>query len=114
MAQNLSLPCSYAAIAASAAGMALGWNESGWFFQAMRTLPLYSLSICLSVGSTRLQKGHWKSDHSTMVIFGDFAPITGALPTSTSPFASGAGGGPAGTAPPADLAFPSTPVAESF
>jgi hypothetical protein len=65
----------------------------------------------LSVGSTRLQKGHWKSDHSTMVMGADFGPRTGALPTCTSTLASGAGGAPAGAAAPADLTFSATRVA---
>src|SRR5205823_12189763 len=110
MAQNLSLPCSYAAIAASAAGIALGWNDSGWFFQAIRTLPLYSSSICLSVGSTRPQNGHWKSDHSTMVTGAFFGPRTGAAPTSTVNFWSAAGAAAAWGALPADLTLSATIV----
>ena len=69
-------------MAASAAGIALGWKESGWFFQATRILPLYSSRSCCSVGSTRPQNGHWKSDHSTMVTGAFLGPRTGALPTS--------------------------------
>ena len=53
--------------ATSAAGSARGWNGSGSFFQTKRTLSPYLSWICLSVGSTRLQYGHWKSENSTMV-----------------------------------------------
>src|SRR5712691_2927396 len=62
--------------------MALGWNESGWFFQAIRIFPWYCSRSCCSVGSTRPQNGHWKSDHSTIVTGAFFGPSTGALPTS--------------------------------
>src|SRR3954464_6828023 len=81
--QNLSLPCFAAAIAAFAAGIALGWKLSGSLRQTMRTSSLYVSSTCLSVGSTRAQNGHWKSDHSTIVTFGFFAPVHGPSPGST-------------------------------
>jgi len=87
-----NLPCSLAAIAAIAAGRANAWKGMGWFFQATFTLFPYCCSICLIVGSTRLQYGHWKSDHSTMVIGALFGPLTGAAPTATSWAAGGAVG----------------------
>ena len=61
-------------MAASAAGIALGWKGRGWFFHASRPCSPYAAITCLSVGSTRLQKGHWKSDHSTMVTAALAAP----------------------------------------
>ncbi len=79
--QNLSLPCFATAMAALAAGIAFGWKLSGSLRQTRRTSSLYVSRICLSVGSTRAQYGHWKSDHSTMVTL------------------AGAGGRPAGAAP---------------
>src|SRR4051812_23719007 len=81
--QNLSFPCRKAAIAAFAAGIAFWWKLSGSLRQTMRTSSLYEERICWSVGSTRAQNGHWKSDHSTMVTFGFFAPVTGPSPGST-------------------------------
>ena len=45
-----NLPCSLAASAASAARCALSWNGSGSCLNAILILPLYSSSICFSVG----------------------------------------------------------------
>src|SRR3954466_5540304 len=97
-------------MAASAAGIAFGWKLKGLFFHAILTLPLYSSMICLSVGSTRLQNGHWKSENSTMVTGAVFGPRTGALPTLTSNFWSGAGAAAAAGADPADFTFSATSV----
>jgi hypothetical protein len=44
---------------------------------------LYFSSICLTVGTTREQKGHWKSENSTMVIGAPCGPTLGPLPAST-------------------------------
>ena len=52
--------------AASAAPCALLWNGSGKLRNEMRTLPSYFSSICLIVGTTREQNGHWKSENSTI------------------------------------------------
>src|SRR4051812_35329567 len=97
-------------MAASAAGIAFGWKLKGWFFQAILTLPLYSSMICLSVGSTRLQKGHWKSEYSTIVTAAVLGPRTGALPTETSNFWSGAAAAAATGAEPADFTFSAVSV----
>src|SRR5215470_12738286 len=91
-------------MAASAAGMAFGWNESGWFFQTIFTLLPYCSRTCLSVGSTREQNGHWKSLHTAMVTGAPLGPSMGAAPTSMATFSVGtagaamAGGGAAGAA----------------
>jgi len=50
------------------------------------------------VSITRLQKGHWKSDHSTMVTFASGLPCCGALPSATLKIWSDPGGGAAGAA----------------
>src|SRR5438445_2404121 len=93
-----NLPCLCAAIAALAAGSALGWKESGSLRQTTFTSPLYVSRICWMVGSARRQKGHWKSENSTMVTLGCFSPIQGdAVPGSTSR-ACGPGGGRGGDA----------------
>ena len=49
----------------------------------MRTLPLYFSSICLTVGTTREQNGHWKSENSTICTGAFVGPTDGALPAST-------------------------------
>ena len=48
------------------------------------------------VGSTRLQKGHWKSDHSTMVTLASALPSCGASPSATLKIWSEPGGAAAG------------------
>src|SRR5690348_5631550 len=70
--------------------------------------------ICLRVGSTRPQKGHWKSDHSTIVTGAFFGPRTGALPTLTSYFWSGDGAAATAGAEPADFTFSATSVSYSL
>src|ERR1051325_2243586 len=103
-----NLPCSPAARAAMAAGMALGWKGSGRSRHATRTLPLYSSMTLLMVGSTREQNGHWKSENCTMVTSASLAPFTGAPLTSAlntvvasgSPWRGGGGGGAAALARP--------------
>src|SRR5436190_18954731 len=87
-----NLPCAPAAMAASAAGSALGWKGSGWFFHTMRILPLYSSSSCLRVGPTLEQKGHWKSENSITVIGAFFGPLLGESPTAIWTGLSGGGG----------------------
>src|SRR5260370_15197101 len=100
--QNLSLPCRAAAIAALAAGIALGWKGRGSLRHTTFTSSLYVSRICLRVGSTRLQKGHWKSDHSTMVTLACLPPMAGPSPGSTLRACGGGGdcceGGGAGGA----------------
>ncbi len=73
-----NLPCSRAASEASAAGMAFGCMGSGWCFQTTRTCPLKASSTCLSVGSTRPQNGHWKSEKRTMVSLASAGPRAGS------------------------------------
>src|SRR5438067_650343 len=95
-------------MAASAAGMALLWNGSGRFFHTMRTSFGYSLATCVSVGSTRPQNGHWKSDHMTMVTLDVLGPRAGEWPTSAlyTVFASGSPGRAAGVGGAAALSRP--------
>src|SRR6266849_2517653 len=93
-----NLPCLCAAIAALAAGSALGWKERGSLRQTSFTSPLYVSRIFCRVGSARWQKGHWKSENSTMVTLACFAPVQGeSVPRSTL-CACAAGGGPGGGA----------------
>jgi hypothetical protein len=44
----------------------------------MRIFSPYSRSICLRVGVTRLQNGHWKSLNSTITSGASGLPLTGA------------------------------------
>src|SRR5438128_12146686 len=93
-------------MAASAAGIAFGWKESGWFFHTRRTFPGYWSITCFSVDCARPQYGHWKSDHSTMVTGGVFAPVHGPSPASTlRACASGAAAGGGAAAPPLPSSF---------
>src|SRR6188472_2446201 len=91
MGQNL--PCSLAARPASAAPLALLWKGSGWLRKTIFTLSPYASSICLRVGTTREQNGHWKSDQSTIVTFAPaLPPLAGESEgTSTLRIAAGAG-----------------------
>src|SRR5438445_12808424 len=70
-----NLPCLCAAIAALAAGSALGWKESGSLRQTSLTSPVYVSRICWMVGSARRQEGHSKSENSTRHTLGAAAPI---------------------------------------
>src|SRR5687767_6265260 len=72
-----NLPCSLAAIAASAAPLACAWKDSGWWRKTIRTSFGYFCLISLSTGTALEQYGHWKSDHSTMVTFASFLPQDG-------------------------------------
>ena len=60
---------------ASAAGVALLWNGSGSCLNATRTSLPYSFMTCLTVGSTRPQNGHWKSENSTIVTLASFGAL---------------------------------------
>ncbi len=78
IAQNFaSPPCARASSVASAAGVARAWNGSGLCLKTNRTLPRYCSSSALSVGATRLQNGHSKSDDSTIVTSASAGPFTG-------------------------------------
>ena len=72
--QALSAPWRAAAWNAVAASMAWSWNGSGWFIQTSATSLPYLSSICFTVGSARLQNGHWKSLNSTIVTLVALAP----------------------------------------
>lgn len=41
--------------------------SSGKCFQTIRTLSPYAFSICLRVGPTLEQNGHWKPENSAIV-----------------------------------------------
>src|SRR4051812_24563789 len=82
-------------MAASAAGRAFWWKGRGWFLKATQILPLYCSSIALSVGTARLQNGHWKSENATMVTGAFLGPITGEAPIWMSFTTVGAGAGAA-------------------
>ena len=75
-----NFPCAWAATAASAASGASAWKGSGLCRKITRTLFPYSFSIWWSVGTTRLQNGHWKSENSTTVTFASAGPF--AAPSS--------------------------------
>ena len=45
--------------------------------KAIWTLSPYSFSICLRVGPTLAQKGHWKSENSTILTLAVWAPLMG-------------------------------------
>ena len=51
----------------------------GRCFQTIRTLSPYTLSICVRVGPTLEQNGHWKSENSAMVTGAPAGPRAGAL-----------------------------------
>ena len=53
-------------------------------------------SICFSVGTTREQNGHWKSDHSTIVTFAPFLPPLAGASAGKSILRMAAGAGAAG------------------
>ena len=96
-----NFPCLCAAIAAFAAGSAFGWKGSGSLRHTSFTSPLYVSRIFRTVGSTRRQNGHWKSENSTIVTFAFFAPVHGeSAPISTRRACAGGGacGGGAGGA----------------
>src|SRR5256885_10533922 len=99
-----NLPCLCAAIAAFAAGSAFGWKERGSLRQTSFTSPLYVSRIFCSVGSARWQKGHWKSENSTIVTLAFLAPVQGeSVPRPTLRAACGAGGACGGGAGGPDL-----------
>ena len=81
-------------MAAMAAGLALLWKGSGRLRQATRTLPEYSFMIWSTVGSTREQNGHWKSENWTMVTRASLAPLMGA-PAMSALYTSVGRGSPA-------------------
>ena len=84
MAQKPASPfCSRAASAASAEGSAREWKGSGLCLKAQRSLPGKASSSCLSVGPTRLQKGHSKSLDSTMVTSALAGPRVGESSSGT-------------------------------
>ncbi len=56
---------------------------SGRCFQTIRTLSPYVSSICLRVGPTLAQYGHWKSENSTIVTGASAGPLAGAPSVST-------------------------------
>src|SRR6267142_100889 len=79
-----SRPICFAHSSYFAAGSALGWKERGWLRHTSFTSPLYVSRIFCTVGSARWQKGHWKSENSTMVTLALFAPVQGeSVPRST-------------------------------
>ena len=61
--------------------------------QTIFTLSPYSFMICSTVGSTRLQNGHWKSENSWMTTFAFGAALAGlsCRPAGTSFFSGGGG-----------------------
>ena len=70
-----NFPCSRAQLPASAALKASGWIAvSGKSFQTIRILSPYVSRSCFSVGDTRWQNGHWKSENSTTVTGAFVAP----------------------------------------
>src|SRR5678809_47259 len=53
-------------------------------FHTKRTLPAYSFSIWFSVGSTRLQNGHWKSEKMMTWRGAAFGPFDADSPAATA------------------------------
>ncbi len=97
IAQNFaSPPCARASSVAIAAGSARAWNGSGLCLKTKRTLPRYASSTCFSVGPTRLQKGHSKSEDSTIVTRASAGPFTGESSTGTRYTARGSSVGRVG------------------
>src|SRR5579871_184765 len=96
IAQNL--PWALAAIAASAASRAWSWKGSGWLRKATRTSLPYLSSICLRVGPTLEQKGHWKSENSKTVTLAYLGPFIG-VQAASSIFCGAEGGGCCACAP---------------
>ena len=70
-------------VSALCAPMACVWNGRGLCLKTMRTRSPYSRLIFCSVGATRAQKGHSKSENSTIVTGALSGPSAGAPPTST-------------------------------
>src|SRR5262249_55447261 len=92
-----NLPCSAAAMAASAAGIACSWNGSGLLRHTTRSLSPYLARMASMVGSTREQNGHWKSLHSIIVTSASGLPRVGAVEgAGTFQTVVSAGGGPGG------------------
>jgi hypothetical protein len=82
MRQKPSLPrCAWASMAASAARPALSWKGRGLFFHTTRRSLPYCVRSWRIVSSTRVQKGHWKSEKITSVARASLRPSTGLLPT---------------------------------
>ncbi len=50
----------------------------------MRTLSPYLSLTCLSVGETRWQNGHWKSENSMRVTGADAGPSAGSVGASAT------------------------------
>src|SRR6267142_2390303 len=93
-----SRPICFAHSSYFAAGSALGWEERGWLRHTSFTSPLYVSRIFCTVGSARWQKGHWKSENSTMVTLALFAPVQGESVPGSTLRACAAGGGCGGGA----------------
>ena len=64
---------------AMAAGVANWCMSRGRCFQTIRTLSPYVFSICVRVGPTLEQNGHWKSENSAIVTGAPAGPRKGAL-----------------------------------
>src|SRR5258708_6874609 len=79
-----NLPCSLAQSAASAALAALGCIGSGYCRKTRRTLLPYFVTTCSRVGVMREQKGHWKSENSTMVTGAPDGPFAGPLAATST------------------------------
>src|SRR6187455_2614643 len=64
-----------------------------WRHTNLILLP-YSFSSSASVGSTRLQKGHWKSEKIWIVTFALAGPLTGLCASGAGISFFSGGGGP--------------------
>src|SRR5436309_73698 len=72
-------------------------DGSGWFIQTSATSLPYLSSSPFTVGSDRLQNGHWKSLNSTIVTLVAFAPRRRSWANGTTFFEP-----PSGAPPPPD------------
>src|ERR1700688_3119469 len=79
-----NLPCSLAHSDASAALAALGCMGRGHWRKTRRTLLPYFDTTCSRVGVIREQKGHWKSENSTIVTGAPAGPLAGKPLAATS------------------------------
>src|ERR1700724_314000 len=79
-----NLPRSLAQRGASAALAALGCMGSGNCRKTRRTLLPYFDTTCSRVGVMREQKGHWKSENSTIVTGALDGPLAGPLAATST------------------------------
>ena len=88
-----NLPCSCAAIDGLGGGLRVGVERQRLVAEHdAHVLAVGLLDLLERRASTRLQNGHWKSDHSTMVTLASFGPDAGAS-AGTSTFGTAAGPG---------------------